>query len=275
MRLGDPDETAVAGRAVPGSEFVLAADTAVKAIGQRPRTELAEWIEGLEFEHGALQVDPETGRTANPRSSPAATRSTAARASSRRCAGKARRARDRKGLPCGADRDPLARARRAGREDRRPGARPRAAAPRRERPGLPRVRPRAPRRPAAGVHAISDRPIRRHDGVTRSRPGRRDRAVARPRGGRHRGAARRTGSAGERRGGSGGAPGATSPRPGDAARAESGSTFANIVMLGAAAAVLGAPSLELVQDAAVETLGAKRDPEAVKAAVEAGYRWLS
>jgi 2-oxoacid:acceptor oxidoreductase gamma subunit (pyruvate/2-ketoisovalerate family) len=50
---------------------------------------------------------------------------------------------------------------------------------------------------------------------------------------------------------------------------------ANIVMLGAAAAVLGAPALELVQEAAVQTLGAKTDPEKVKASVEAGYRWLS
>ena len=57
--------------------------------------------------------------------------------------------------------------------------------------------------------------------------------------------------------------------------AESGSGFANIVMLGAAGAVLGAPSLELIQEAAVKTLGAKRDPASVKAAIEAGYRWLS
>jgi pyruvate ferredoxin oxidoreductase gamma subunit len=57
--------------------------------------------------------------------------------------------------------------------------------------------------------------------------------------------------------------------------AENGWGFANIVMLGAVAAVLGAPPLELVQDAAVETLGRKRDAESVRASVEAGYRWLS
>lgn len=57
MRLGEPDES---GRFRPeplaGSGFVLSADTVVKAIGQRPRGEFTEWLEGL---------DPETGRTAN------------------------------------------------------------------------------------------------------------------------------------------------------------------------------------------------------------------
>jgi pyruvate ferredoxin oxidoreductase gamma subunit len=57
--------------------------------------------------------------------------------------------------------------------------------------------------------------------------------------------------------------------------AVNGSGFANIVMLGAVAAVLGAPPLELVQDAAVQTLGSKRDSEVVRASVEAGYRWLA
>jgi pyruvate ferredoxin oxidoreductase gamma subunit len=57
--------------------------------------------------------------------------------------------------------------------------------------------------------------------------------------------------------------------------AEGGSGFANVVMLGAAAAALGAPPLELVQEAAVRTLGAKRDPASIKASVDAGYRWLS
>jgi dihydropyrimidine dehydrogenase (NAD+) subunit PreT len=47
---------------VEGSEFVLAADTAVKAIGQQARLELAEWIEGAAFEHGMLKVEPLTGR---------------------------------------------------------------------------------------------------------------------------------------------------------------------------------------------------------------------
>jgi len=68
MRLGDPDES---GRRRPepvaDSEFTLLADTAVKAIGQRPRSELADWIPGLELAHGAVKIDPETGRTTNPK----------------------------------------------------------------------------------------------------------------------------------------------------------------------------------------------------------------
>jgi glutamate synthase (NADPH/NADH) small chain len=68
MRLGEPDGT---GRRRPepieGSEFVLRADTAVKAIGQRARTELAEWVDGVRFDHGALEIDAETGGTSNPK----------------------------------------------------------------------------------------------------------------------------------------------------------------------------------------------------------------
>jgi glutamate synthase (NADPH/NADH) small chain len=65
-RLGRPDES---GRRrpqeIPGSEFLLRADTVVKAIGQRPRAEFLSWIEGLELEHGSIAVDPRTGATAN------------------------------------------------------------------------------------------------------------------------------------------------------------------------------------------------------------------
>ena len=68
MTLGEPDES---GRRRPepveGSEFTLLAETAVKAIGQRPRSELADWIPGLELQHGAVKIDPETGRTTNPK----------------------------------------------------------------------------------------------------------------------------------------------------------------------------------------------------------------
>ncbi|HWB22076.1 MAG TPA: FAD-dependent oxidoreductase [Gaiellaceae bacterium] len=68
MSLGEPDES---GRRRPapvnGSEFTLPADTVIKAIGQRPRTELTDWIDGIEFDHGALKIDPETGQTSNPR----------------------------------------------------------------------------------------------------------------------------------------------------------------------------------------------------------------
>jgi glutamate synthase (NADPH/NADH) small chain len=68
MRLEDPDAS---GRRrpepVPGSEFVLPCETAVQAIGQRPRSEFLAWIDGLELERGAIAVDPDTGRTANPK----------------------------------------------------------------------------------------------------------------------------------------------------------------------------------------------------------------
>jgi glutamate synthase (NADPH/NADH) small chain len=58
MRLGDPDES---GRRrpvpVPGSEFVVAADTVVKAIGQRPRHEFGALLESAD----------DQGRTSDPR----------------------------------------------------------------------------------------------------------------------------------------------------------------------------------------------------------------
>jgi glutamate synthase (NADPH/NADH) small chain len=59
MRLGEPDAS---GRRRPepvaGTEFVLDADTVVKALGQQPRSEYAGLLEG---------VDPATGRTSDPR----------------------------------------------------------------------------------------------------------------------------------------------------------------------------------------------------------------
>ena len=68
MQLGPPDES---GRrrpgAVPGSEFVIPADTAVVAIGQQPRRDLLSWIEGLELDGSCMRVDGATGRTGNPR----------------------------------------------------------------------------------------------------------------------------------------------------------------------------------------------------------------
>jgi len=51
---------------VPGSEHVVPADTAVKAIGQAPRSELLSWVDGLELERGRIRVDAD-GRTGNPR----------------------------------------------------------------------------------------------------------------------------------------------------------------------------------------------------------------
>jgi glutamate synthase (NADPH/NADH) small chain len=68
MQLGGRDES---GRRrpepVPGSEHVLPADTAVKALGQAPRSELLSWIDGLELEGGRIKVDSATGRTTNPK----------------------------------------------------------------------------------------------------------------------------------------------------------------------------------------------------------------
>jgi len=67
MRLGAPGED---GRRRPepveGEEFSLPADTVVAAIGQRPREEVADWLEGIEMARGALVVDAETGRTGHP-----------------------------------------------------------------------------------------------------------------------------------------------------------------------------------------------------------------
>jgi dihydropyrimidine dehydrogenase (NAD+) subunit PreT len=67
-RLGEPDTS---GRRkpeeMPGTDFLLPASTAVKAIGQRPRAELFTLIAGLELEDGRLKVDPETGQTTNPK----------------------------------------------------------------------------------------------------------------------------------------------------------------------------------------------------------------
>ncbi len=69
MELGEPDESGRA-RPVPiaGSEHVVPCDTVIKAIGQEPRRELAEWIEGLELDaDGRVAVEPKTGRTSRAR----------------------------------------------------------------------------------------------------------------------------------------------------------------------------------------------------------------
>jgi dihydropyrimidine dehydrogenase (NAD+) subunit PreT len=51
---------------VPGSEFVLRADTVVKAVGQQRRPELASAFGPLKLDHGAPVVDSD-GRTSDPR----------------------------------------------------------------------------------------------------------------------------------------------------------------------------------------------------------------
>jgi len=67
MELGEPDAS---GRRrpqeVPGSEYVLEADTVIKAIGQRPRSEFVELIDGVTLNGSTIEVD-ELGRTGNPK----------------------------------------------------------------------------------------------------------------------------------------------------------------------------------------------------------------
>ena len=65
MALGEPDDSGRR-RPVPreGSEFTIPADTAVMAIGQEARSELAAWVDGLELDRGRVAVDGD-GRTGN------------------------------------------------------------------------------------------------------------------------------------------------------------------------------------------------------------------
>ncbi len=63
--------------------------------------------------------------------------------------------------------------------------------------------------------------------------------------------------------------------PADRLAAASGLRFANVVMLGAVAAVVGEPPLERLEEAAVEALGGKSAPDAIAAALREGYAWAS
>jgi pyruvate ferredoxin oxidoreductase gamma subunit len=56
---------------------------------------------------------------------------------------------------------------------------------------------------------------------------------------------------------------------------QAGSKFANLIMVGALAAVIGEPPVSDVADAATELLGKKVPPEEVRRAVLEGYRCLS
>jgi glutamate synthase (NADPH/NADH) small chain len=68
MRLGAPDRS---GRPrpepEPGSEFTIAADTVIKALGQKRRSEFLSWIAGLNTDGGLVTIDPETGQTSVPK----------------------------------------------------------------------------------------------------------------------------------------------------------------------------------------------------------------
>jgi pyruvate ferredoxin oxidoreductase gamma subunit len=57
--------------------------------------------------------------------------------------------------------------------------------------------------------------------------------------------------------------------------ARRGSSFGNLVMVGAVAATLGDPPLADVQEAAVELLGKKLGADELRGAVEEGYRWVA
>jgi pyruvate ferredoxin oxidoreductase gamma subunit len=63
--------------------------------------------------------------------------------------------------------------------------------------------------------------------------------------------------------------------PADRLAAEAGVRFANVVMLGAVAAVLGEPALDELEDAVAAALGRKAGTDAVRAAVREGYAWAS
>ena len=120
----------------------------VKAIGQQPRAEFASLLEAARSRRPAA-------RRARPKFFAAgdAINGGARVVEAVREAKLA--ARRRRSMRRVRDGDPLARARRPGREDGVAAPRGRAAARRQERPGVSRVRARAPRRADARVHARS------------------------------------------------------------------------------------------------------------------------
>jgi glutamate synthase (NADPH/NADH) small chain len=68
MELGAPDQS---GRCrpepVPGSNFLLECDMVILAVGQSRFLDFLSACRGLELRDGNVVVDPETGRTSNPR----------------------------------------------------------------------------------------------------------------------------------------------------------------------------------------------------------------
>ncbi|HUQ49841.1 MAG TPA: FAD-dependent oxidoreductase, partial [Terriglobales bacterium] len=67
-QLGAPDAS---GRRspqnIPGSEFRLAVDMVVKALGQKRKVEFLSQITGLALKNGCVVVNPETMQTGNPK----------------------------------------------------------------------------------------------------------------------------------------------------------------------------------------------------------------
>lgn len=68
MRLGAPDRS---GRPrpepEPGSEFTIPANTLIKALGQKRRTDFLSWIAGLTTDGGLVAIDHATGQTSVPK----------------------------------------------------------------------------------------------------------------------------------------------------------------------------------------------------------------
>jgi glutamate synthase (NADPH/NADH) small chain len=54
-------------REVPGSQFSLACDLVIPAIGQSPLLTLLEQVRGITLERGRVAVDRPTGQTSKPR----------------------------------------------------------------------------------------------------------------------------------------------------------------------------------------------------------------
>jgi len=68
MELGAPDQSGrLKPEPVPGSNFVIECDMVILAIGQSRFLEFLSACRGVELRDGNVVVDPETGRTSNPR----------------------------------------------------------------------------------------------------------------------------------------------------------------------------------------------------------------
>ena len=166
---------------VPGSEFVIAADTAVKAIGQQPRRRVP------------LAARVASTRTAGPRTRDLCRRRRRQRRRERGrggSRGEARGARIDEWLRCTRLTEIRWHAR-AG-QGAKTAAQILALALLRSGKGVQAFPEYGPERRGAPLRAytrVEDRPIRRHDSDQRPRCGRRARALARARGGRRRRAA--------------------------------------------------------------------------------------
>ena len=269
MRLGAPDES---GRRrpepVPGSEFVIPVDTVVKAIGQQPRDEFRRLLESVD--RGRPQREPEDLRRRRRRQ----------RRRERRAG---RRRSEARGLGARGDAamNGMTEIRwhaRAG-QGAKTASQILALALLRSGKGVQAFPEYGPERRGAPLRAftrVADRPIRRHDAITDPDVV----VVLEP------SLVHETGVAdGLQPDGVVLLNGEEVPPelegvdvrcvPADRLASTLGSTFVNIVMLGAVAAELGEPPLDELQEAAVETLGRKVAAEDVRRALSEGYAWTS